>query len=65
VRLDLALIGWDDGPEPSPRLIARLDDADLVALARERAAQARRRELAELVGAVRPVEPDKRGGPTS
>jgi len=47
-------IGWEDG-RPAPRILGRLADADLVAEARARLADARRREAARLAPPVRPV----------
>ena len=61
-RIDLALVEWPDCPDVGgPRLLGRLDDADLVAAVRDRLAAARRRELSRLEGPVR-LLPDP-GGP--
>ena len=54
MRLDLALVEWPDDPETGPpRLLGRIDDADLVDAARNRLAATRRRELARLESPVR------------
>jgi len=56
MKIDLALVEWPDAPETGPpRLLGRIDDADLVDAARNRLAATRRRELAHLERPVRLV----------
>lgn len=49
--VEVALIEWPNGPENGgPRLLARSSDPLLIAVARERIAAQRRRELEQLEG---------------
>ena len=56
MRIELVIIGWEDGCDPQgnrARLLGRLTDPDLLQEAKARVVAERRRDLARLDGPLR------------